>query len=97
MSRLFRFVFYLVVAFLAVIFALLNSQSTQFDYYFGKTDLPLAMIVAIAMVVGAVLGVTASLGMVIRSKRKSTVLRKSASNAEKELAKLRAIPHQDQP
>lgn len=96
MARLFRFVFYLVVAFLAVIFAVLNSQSTQFDYYFGKTDLPLAMIVAIAMVVGAVLGVTASLGMVIRSKRKSSVLRKSASNAEKELAKLRAIPHQDQ-
>ena len=96
MARLFRFVFYLVIAFLAVIFALLNSQSSQFDYYFGKSDLPLALLLAIAMAIGALLGVTASLGMVIRSKRQSSSLRKSVANAEKELTKLRDLPNQDQ-
>ena len=97
MARLFRFIFYLIIAFLAVFFALLKSDTTQFDYYFGKADLPLAMMLAIAMAIGAGLGVVASLGMVVKSKRQSSVLRKSAVNAEKELAKLRAIPHQEQP
>ena len=97
MARLFRFIFYLIIAFLAVFFALLNSDTTQFDYYFGKADLPLAMMLAIAMAIGAGLGVVASLGIVVKSKRQSSVLRKSAVNAEKELAKLRAIPHQEQP
>jgi putative membrane protein len=96
MARLFRFIFYLIIAFLAVFFALLNSQPSQFDYYFGKSDLPLALLLAIAMGIGALLGVIASLGMVIRSKRQSSSLRKSVSNAEKELTKLRALPNQDQ-
>jgi putative membrane protein len=96
MARLFRFVFYLVIAFLAVIFALLNSEPTQFDYYFGKAALPLALMLAIAMAIGAALGVIATVGMVVKSKRQASAMRRSASNAEKELAKLRALPHQDQ-
>ena len=97
MARLFRFIFYLVIAFLAVFFALLNSEPTQFDYYFGTANLPLALMLAFAMAVGAGLGVIASLGMVVKSKRQSSVMRRSAANAEKELAKLRALPHQEQP
>jgi len=97
MARLFRFIFYLVIAFLAVFFALLNSEPIQFDYYFGKANLPLALMLAIAMAIGAGLGVIASLGMVVKSKRHFSVMRKNAVNAEKELAKLRALPHQDQP
>ena len=96
MARIFRFIFYLLIAFLAVFFALLNSDSVQFDYYFGKLDLPLALMLAIAMAIGAVLGVISSLGMVVKSKRQTSALRKNAVNAEKELAKLRAIPHQEQ-
>jgi len=97
MARLFRFVFYLLIAFLAVFFALFNSESTQFNYYFGKADLPLALLLAIAMAIGAVLGVIASLGIVGKSKRQTSALRKNAVNAEKELAKLRALTHQEQP
>ena len=96
MARIFRFIFYLIVAFLAVVFAVLNSKSSQVDYYFGKADLPLALMLAVSMAIGAALGVIASLGMVLKSKRQSSALRKSVSNAEKELAKLRALPHQDQ-
>ncbi len=97
MARLFRFIFYLLIAFLAVFFAVLNGESTQFNYYFGNVDVPLALMLAIAMGVGAVLGVIASLGIVVKSKRQTSALRKNAVNAEKELSKLRALPHQDQP
>jgi putative membrane protein len=97
MARLIRFIFYVIIAFVAVFFAILNSQSTPFNYYFGQTELPLALMLAVALAGGAVLGVIASLGIVMKSKRQSSTLRKSAANAEKELAKLRAaLPHQEQ-
>ena len=97
MARLLRFVFYLIISFVAVFFALLNSESIQFDYYFGKANVPLALLLAIAMAIGAILGVIASLGLVVKSKRQSSTLRRSAANSEKELAKLRAsLPHQEQ-
>ena len=96
MARLFRFIFYLFIAFLAVFLALLNSQPIQFDYYFSKAKLPLALMLSISMAFGALLGVLATIGMVIKSKRQSSALRKSVSNAEKEITKLRALPHQDQ-
>jgi len=96
MARLFRLIFYLAVALLAVIFAVLNSQSAPFNYYFGKTTLPLALMLAIAIAFGAVLGVVATIGMVVKSKRQASAMRRNAANAEKELAKLRALPHQDQ-
>ncbi len=95
MARLFRFVIYLIVALLALVFALLNAQPIQFNYYFGQWEIPLSLMLAIAMVAGAVLGVTASLGIVIKAKRQSSVQRKNADIAERELAKLRALPNQD--
>jgi len=95
MARLFRFVVYLIVALLALVFALLNAQPTQFNYYYGQLDIPLSLIIAIAIAVGAVLGVVASMGIVIKTKRQSTVHRRNAEIAEKELSKLRALPLQD--
>jgi uncharacterized integral membrane protein len=96
MARLFRVGFYLIIAFAALIFALLNAQPTQFDYYFGRRELPLALILAFALVAGIAIGVTVSMGMVLKSKRQTSALRKSAEFAEKELAKLRALPSKDQ-
>jgi len=96
MVRLFRFIFYLTVALLALAFALLNSQTVKFDYYFGQWELPLSLMLAVATTSGAALGVMVSLGIVIRAKRESTALRKNAAIVEKELAKLRALPLNDE-
>lgn len=95
MARLFRFVFYSIVALLALIFALLNAQPIQFDYYFGRWELPLSLMLTIAAASGALLGVMTSLGIVIKAKRQTTILRKKADFAEKELAKLRELPLKD--
>lgn len=92
MARLFRFVIYLIVALLALVFALLNAEPVQFNYYYGQVPAPLSLIVAIGIAIGAVLGLVASLGIVIKTKRQSTVNRRHADIAEKELAKLRALP-----
>jgi len=97
MARLFRFIVYLIVVLVALVFALLNAQPTQFNYYYGQWEIPLSMLIAIAIAIGAILGVTASMGIVIKSKRLSTANRKHADIAEKELAKLRALPLKDKP
>jgi putative membrane protein len=95
MARLFRFVLYLIVAMLALVFALLNAQTIPFNYYFGQVQLPLSLMLAIAIVLGAVLGITVSLGMVLKSKRQASLQRKNADIAGRELAKLRALPLKD--
>ena len=95
MARLFRFVFYMFVALLALFFALLNAQTIPFNYYFGQAQLPLALMLAISLALGAVLGVTVSLGMVFKAKRQTSQQRKNADIAERELAKLRALPLKD--
>lgn len=44
---------------------------------------------------GALLGIAASLTMVVRAKREAAGLRKNVNVAERELANLRAIPYKD--
>ncbi len=95
MTRVFSLIVYLLIALLALMFALLNSHSARFNYYFGQIELPMSLLLALAVVVGAALGVTASLGLVIRAKRQASYQRRQAAKAENELNQLRALIHQD--
>ena len=72
------------------------AQSAHFDYYFGQTDLPMSLLMALAVVAGAMLGVIASLGMVFRARRQAAQQRRIARNAQRELDQLRGLTHQDQ-
>lgn len=97
MLRLFRFAVYLFVAFVGLVFALLNAQTVPFNYYFGARDIPLAFIIAVAVAFGALLGVVASLALVMKAKRQTAGFRKNATIAENELAHLRTLPPNDKP
>ncbi len=97
MLRLFRFAVYFIVGLAGLVFALLNAQAVPFNYYFGSREIPLAFIVAMAVGCGALLGIAASLAMVVKAKREAAGLRKNVNLAERELANLRAIPYKDQP
>lgn len=97
MLRLFRLAVYLSVAVLGLVFAVLNAQPVQFNYYLDSRSVPLAFIVAVAVGVGALLGIFASLGMVVKAKRQAAGLRRSADAAQKELAELRALSYSDRP
>lgn len=95
MLRLFRFAVYLLVAIAGLVFAVLNAQPVLLNYYFGSRDIPLAFIVAVAVAFGALLGASASLGMVVRAKRQTSGLRRTADAAERELAHLRTLSLDD--
>ncbi|MEJ2362346.1 MAG: LapA family protein [Gammaproteobacteria bacterium] len=92
MSKLIYTVIVLVIILFGVIFAMLNAQNIQLNYYFGTQQLPLSLAIVLSMLVGAILGVLASIRLILRSRREISRLRKASQIAEKEIANLRAIP-----
>lgn len=92
MSKLVYTVLVLAIILFGVIFAMLNAQSVQLNYYFGIKQIPLSLAIVLSMLVGAILGVLASIRLILRSRREVSRLRKATEIAEKEIANLRAIP-----
>ncbi|HKJ77164.1 MAG TPA: LapA family protein [Gammaproteobacteria bacterium] len=95
MKRLLVFLFILVVVVLGLGFAVLNAESVAVNFYFGTLQAPLSMVVVLAMVVGALLGVAASLKMVLAQRRRAGKLQHQVQLAEQELKNLREIPIKD--
>ncbi len=92
MGRLIRLILLLALLIVALGFALLNAESIQVDYYMGKLSIPLSLALVVVLAVGAIIGMIASLGMVLRAKRQNAKLRKQVKNTEKEVTDLRALP-----
>ena len=92
MGRLIRLILLLALLIVALGFALLNAESIQVDYYMGKISIPLSLALVVVLAVGAIIGMIASLGMVLSAKRQNAKLRKQVKNTEKEVTDLRALP-----
>lgn len=92
MSKLIYTVIVLVVVLFGIIFAILNAENVQLNYYFGSQQIPLSLVMVMSMIVGAVLGVFASISLIFRNRKEISRLRKASAMAEKEIANLRAIP-----
>jgi len=86
----------LFVLIFGIVFAVLNADSVQLHYYLGSpVELPLSLILVLAMIFGAILGILASLNIIIRTRRTFSRLKRSAEVAEKEVVNLRNIPIKD--
>lgn len=96
MKRIISLVFFLVVLICGLFFGLLNADPVRVDYYFGTRELPLALVLVITLLAGAVCGVLAALGVIFRKNREIARLRKEIKIAGKELSNLRALPYQDE-
>jgi len=95
MKRIITFAVLLLVTLLGLTFALMNADVVQLDYYFGSFQAPLSLVVVIAIIVGAALGVLASVGIVLGQKRELAKLRKTAKIAAEEVSNLRSLPLKD--
>jgi putative membrane protein len=84
-----------VVAILGAGLATLNASVVRFDYYFGTIQLPLSLILVVALAVGALLGVLSSLTVALEVRRENTRLRRKARVTEQEVTNLRTLPLQD--
>ena len=85
----------LVIIIVGVAFSVLNAESIQLNYYLGSVELPLSLVLVIAMIIGALLGIIASLSLIVGSRRSANKLKRSVEVAEKEIVNLRNIPIKD--
>lgn len=90
-SLLITLIVLLTVVAIAFSFTALNDQSVVLDYYFGSRAMPLPVLVLLAITFGALLGVIASLGMILKSKHQNLKLRRALKKTEREAASLRSI------
>lgn len=96
MLRLIYSSFALLVIIFGIVFAVLNAENVQLNYYLGSVELPLSLVLVVAMIIGALLGIFASLSFIIGSRRSTSKLKHSVEVAEKEIANLRNIPIKDE-
>ena len=90
--RVVKLLIFLLVMAAGAIFAVLNPDPVRVDYYFGRLELSLSVVVVAALGVGALLGMVAGLGAVVGLKRENIRLRRRERLSAEEINNLRTIP-----
>jgi uncharacterized integral membrane protein len=77
-----------------VIFATLNMQTVQLEYFYGKepVSLPLFLIIILAVFVGIILATLVAVSEKMRTRKEINNLKKNLKEAEKEINRLRNLP-----
>ncbi|KAF0192555.1 MAG: hypothetical protein FD165_718 [Gammaproteobacteria bacterium] len=81
----------ILVVFVAFSFSALNSENVLVNYYFGSRELPLPVVILLAIMFGALLGIAASLGLVLKSRHHASKLRRTLKKTEKEVVNLQSV------
>jgi putative membrane protein len=84
--KLIKLLVFLLLIVLGAAFAVLNSQIITLDFYFSVIDLPVSVVIVAFMSIGALLGVIASSGIMLRKARM----------VNEEVRNLRTMPIRDQ-
>ena len=95
MKRLATFILLVLVVLLVMVFTVLNTASVAVDVYFYQATIPVSVLIFASLLVGALLGVFASLGLSIRHRNEMRKLRKQLALSEQEVVNLRKIPLKD--
>lgn len=77
----------LIVVLLGLTFAMLNSQPVTINYYIDVSTLPLSMLTVFILMIGAFLGLSASLVFYRKYKKENRKLRRALKAAEAEYKK----------
>ena len=85
-----------LVVLVGLSFALLNSETVSFNYYLGKIDLQLSLLLVITLVIGSIMGVLGSLGIIMRNKHEISKARREIKSKARELNTLRSVSHEDE-
>ncbi|MBU0499317.1 MAG: LapA family protein [Gammaproteobacteria bacterium] len=90
--RIIKIILVLFMVVIGAAFAVKNAQPVNLNYYLGVQEAPLALILVAALVLGALLGVLASLGAVVRLRHELGDLRRQQRQAQEEIENLRSQP-----
>ena len=92
MLRLVNILLLITLIVLGLSFAVLNADPVTLNYYFGNKQIPLSMIVVVALATGAVIGVLVSMGILLRQKQQIFQIRRQLKQAEKSTASTSVVP-----
>ena len=95
MSRIAKLIIVFIILLSGLAFHLKNNQMIELNYYVGVLDMPLSWLVVIMLFIGAMLGVLASLPMIIKLKQQKLKLERQIKSSEKEINNLRVMPVKD--
>jgi uncharacterized integral membrane protein len=97
MWRLLSLIIVLFIMALGFAFHLRNGEFFEVDYYVGSVGLPFSLWLVLALSIGALLGILASLPLVVRCRRDNARLARRLRVNEQELRNLRVVPMKDLP
>ena len=95
--RLISYLLLAVIVILGITFAGLNAEQVTINYYIGKHDLPLSLLLVFTFVIGCLIGLIGGIMLYLKQKAKNYKLRHHIRVVEKELSNLRTIPVKDNP
>jgi uncharacterized integral membrane protein len=92
MRRLASTVFYLLIFLLGVVFTLLNQNTVVVNLHLGQFELPLAVLVILAIFLGVILSLIVCYGAKLKYRVEVRGLRKKIVIQEQEIQNLRKMP-----
>jgi len=95
MTRIAKLILIFIILLIGLAFHLKNNQLIELNYYVDVINLPMSWLVVIVLFIGAMLGVLASLPIIIKLKRDKIKLERQIKNSEKEINNLRVMPVRD--
>lgn len=90
--RIFSYLFLLVLMFVGLTFASLNSSVVTFNYYLGTIDIVLSLLLVGAFGIGILFGLFTTMLFWIKVKHNNIQLKSRLKVVEKEVENLRSIP-----
>lgn len=93
--RIIKLFLIMLIMLVGAVFAVLNAEPVEFNYYFGSRALPLSLVMIAALGAGALLGMLSSMGLMFALKRENLSLRRKSQLASQEVNNLRALPLKD--
>ncbi len=97
MSRIITILTLIIVIIAGLALHLRNNQPVVLDYYLNTQELSLSLVIVGAVFFGALLGILASLPIIIKLKHANIRLGRQARLTGEELNNLRALPISDRP
>ena len=92
MNRVFIYLFLLLVLIMGTMLTSLNAEPVTFHFYFGDVELPLALLLFCALLMGIVLGIGVTLAISLSLYREKRQLKRSLKLQQQEIRNLRDIP-----
>ncbi len=90
-----KLIFFVTILLIGLAFHLKNHQLVVLNYYIGEIELPISLVIVMAMCFGVFFGILASFPIVVKIKNLNNRLEKKIKNKEKEISNFRIMTTKD--